>query len=118
MVGGRLRGKGDVKLHTWERFILLLLLDRAQLTCLNPMLNRRVSFTMFNGLVNICLNRYFTMLNRRVSFIMIDPTLEKISTLVDMDGVVLNDVLQGGLTREESQFLLAQAGLTLLLLRR
>ena len=40
------------------------------------------------------------------------------TTLVDMDGVVLNDVLQGGLSGEESQFLLAQAGLTLLLLWR
>ena len=35
--------------------------------------------------------------------------------LVDMDGVVLNDVLQGGLSGEESQFLLAQAVWTLLL---
>ena len=38
--------------------------------------------------------------------------------LVDMDGVVLIDFLQGGLSGEESQFLLAQVGLTLLLLWR
>ena len=43
---------------------------------------------------------------------------KQLYTLVDMDGVVLSDVLQGGLSGEESQFLLAQAGLTLLLLRR
>ena len=41
-----------------------------------------------------------------------------IKGLVDMDGVVLNDVLEGRLSGEESQFLLAQAGLTLLLLWR
>ena len=38
----------------------------------------------------------------------------EVNNLVDMDGVVLNEVLQGGFSGEESQFLLAQAGLTLL----